>query len=449
MRRFIPVWVGQLLSMMGTQMTNFVLAIWLWQQTGEATALVLVGVIGSLSGTVAIPIAGPIIDRFSRKAIIVVADSRLALTTLSLLLLVAADRLAVWHIYVAFVAYSFFGLFHALAFTTSITLVIPKEHYTRANSLMAVARYASTVSAPALAAALIAPLGIAGIMLIDVATFLIGIGTLLPLPIPRVVDSQAEEDRGGWRTITLGFRYIFARPPLRALLLVLLAFGLAGGISYPLYTPMILARTGGNQIVLGLVESTLGIGGIVGGIVVTVWGGFKRKIHGVLLGFLLTGLLGNALMGLGRGLPVWLLAAVCFEIFSPLAFSSNEALWQAKVSPQFQGRVFAARELLTTVTNPIVLLATGLLADHVFEPGMQPEGALAPLFGGLVGTGPGAGMALLMIVGGSLAAVAAMGSYLIRSLREIDTLLPDHAVPTGATPAIEAAPADPSLAGTA
>jgi MFS family permease len=428
MRKFVIVWLGQLLSLTGSAMTRFVLAIWLWQQSGKATALVLVGVFTGVSALLTNAVAGPVIDRLSRKLVIILADLMLALTTLTLLLLAWTNQLAAWHIYLASAFSGVFGTFHLLAFSASITLLIPKQHYTRANSMLSLAHYSSAIAAPAFAGMLIAPIGITGVMLFDIVTFFFAVVTILATHFPRVVDKSGAPGKS-WKAATFGFRYIFSRPSLRGLLFVLFAFSLAESFGYPLFAPMILARTGGNEVILGLVQSTLGIGGVIGGAVVTVWGGFKRKINGVLLGLILTGLLGDSLMGLGRGLPAWLLAAILIEMFIPLTFGSNNAIWQSKVPPEQQGRVFAARNMLSTFGEPIALLCTGLLADHVFEPAMAPGGALAPLLGWLVGTGPGAGMALLLVGCGVLCAGAAIWGYLHRPVREIEEILPDHDTP--------------------
>jgi MFS family permease len=365
-----------------------------------------------------------LVDRLSRKRVIISADLLAGLTTILLLWLAAVDRLVPWHIYGVSALSGLFGTFHYLAFSASITLMVPKEHYTRANSMLSLAHYSALVGAPSLAGLLLAPIGISGVMLFDVGTFLFAVATISLVAIPRV--PTASEAAGGWGEIVFGFRYIFSRPPLRGLMLIIFAFILFESFGYPLIAPMILARTGGDEVVLGLVQSTLGIGGIVGGAAVTAWGGFRRKIHGVLLGMLLTAILGDALMGLGAGLPVWLAAAVFIELFIPLVIGSNSAIWQAKILPQQQGRVFAARSLLTGLGEPAALLATGLLADNVFEPALQPGGALVPLFGPLVGTGSGAGMGLLLVACGGLCALVAGVGYLVRPVREIETILPDQ-----------------------
>jgi len=429
MLKLAIVWFGQLLSFTGSAMTRFVLAIWLWEQTGEATALVLVGVFTSIATVVTNALAGSIVDRFDRKFILIFADLMVGLSTIVLLALAATGQLTAWQIYIAAAVSGVFGTLHFLAFSASITLVVPKEHYTRANSLMSLAEYGSVVAAPTLAGLLIVPLGIQGVMMIDVFTFLFAVGVVTTLTIPSVRDDEDEEEQQtNWQALSFGFRYLFSNASLRGLMLVLFAFTMSESFGYPLIQPMILARTGGNEVTLGLVLSTLGIGGVIGGIIMTVWGGFKRKINGVLIGLFLTGLLGDALMGLGQTLPAWVMAAIFLEIFIPLAISSNNTIWQSKVPPKLQGRVFAARTTIVVIGEPIALLLTGFMADNIFEPAMMTDGWLAPTLGGIVGTGPGAGMALLLIACGLVSALAALWGYAVPAIRHVETLLPDNDV---------------------
>jgi DHA3 family macrolide efflux protein-like MFS transporter len=177
--------------------------------------------------------------------------------------------------------------------------------------------------------------------------------------------------------------------------------------------------------VLGSVQSVLGVGGVIGAVLLTVWGGPRRKIYGVLIGLALTGLLGDTLMGVGQSLAVWLTAAIFLEVFIPIFYGSYQAIWQSKVAPETQGRVFAARELMVNITQPISMILTGILSDKVFEPALMPTGSLTPVLGGLVGSGPGAGMGLLLVIAGILSASAGLAGFAFSAVREVETQLPD------------------------
>ena len=156
------------------------------------------------------------------------------------------------------------------------------------------------------------------------------------------------------------------------------------------------------------------------------WGGPKRRVHGVLTGMFFSGLLGIALMGVGQGLIIWIIASFFMQFFIPIINGSNQAIWQAKVAPDVQGRVFATRRLIAWLVTPLSRLAAGPLADFVFEPAMMPSGGLVNIFGWLVGTGPGAGMGLMFVLMGLLGALFGLGGYAFRAIRDAEDILPDH-----------------------
>jgi hypothetical protein len=306
--------------------------------------------------------------------------------------------------------------------------MVPKEQYGRAKGMWSLLEMGPGVLSPLLAGALLPIIGLTGIMLIDVVTFLLAIGALLFVFIPQPPRSEAgQEGRGGLvKEAAYGFRYILARPSLLGLQLVFFFANLFAGLGHTVYAPMILARTGNDETSFGLVQSVGAAGGILGGVAMSAWGGFRRRVHGVLLGWILTSLSGMVLLGLGRGVPIWLVASFAGAFFAPLINGSNQAIWQAKVAPDVQGRVFSARRLIAWFTSPLTPLIAGPLADFVIGPAMQPGGALAQTFGGLVGIGPGAGMSLMLIAAGVLTTLVGVVGYLSPTVREAETLLADH-----------------------
>jgi MFS family permease len=226
-----------------------------------------------------------------------------------------------------------------------------------------------------------------------------------------------------------GFRYIFANPSLLGLLLVFFATNLVFGLAMILYAPMILARTANNTVILGTTMMMFGIGGVVGGLVIAAWGGFKKRIHGILLGLILMSLLGLVVAGVGQTVVVWGLAAFLAMFFLPLVQGSSQAIWQAKVSPDIQGKVFATRRLIAQVSSPVAMIMGGRLADAVFEPAMASGGTFAQFFQPLVGSGPGSGMAVLFVFAGILGVVVGLIGYLVPVVRQVETRLPDYDAP--------------------
>jgi hypothetical protein len=223
-----------------------------------------------------------------------------------------------------------------------------------------------------------------------------------------------------------GLRYILERPSLRALQLLFAGGNFFESLGFALIAPMILARSGNNEIVLGSVQSIGAVGGVIGGLLLILWGGPKRRIHGLLLGWALANLMGLSLLGLGAGLLVWAVGRFFVDFFTPIVEGSNQAIWQTKVAPDVQGRVFATRQLLSQLTLPFGMLLAGPLADRVFEPAMMPGGRLVGTFGWLTGTGPGAGMGLMLVLAGLVGMLTNLGGYLFHSVRNVEEILPDY-----------------------
>jgi MFS family permease len=306
--------------------------------------------------------------------------------------------------------------------------MIPKEQLGRANGLMSLMEAGPGVIAPILAGALLPFIHIEGILLFDVSTFLLAIGalTLVNIPSPRHTEEGQAEKGSVWREAAYGFNYIFARPSLLGLQLIFFAGNLFTGIGFTVLAPMILARTNVNETSFGLVQTAFAVGSIAGGVLMSAWGGFKRRVHGILLGWASFGI-GMMVLGVGQSLLVWIIAAILTDLFSPLVNGSNQAIWQSKVAPDVQGRVFSARRLIAWFTNPITPILGGTLADFVLEPALHnSQSEFARLFGGLVGTGPGAGMGLLVFFCGIGALLVGISGYFIPVIRNAEDLLPDH-----------------------
>ncbi|HMB24723.1 MAG: MFS transporter [Chloroflexota bacterium] len=424
---FTLVWLGQIVSVLATNMSAFALTIWVFQKTGSATALGLVQWFFVVPLLLISPFAGVMVDRHNRKLMMMISDLTAGLGTIAILVLQAFGVLEVWHLYAAAIFQGLGNAFQWPAYSAAISTMISKEQYGRANGMMSLIDMGPGVLAPMLASALLPVMGLAGVLSIDVVTFILAILVLLFVHIPQPPRTTDREETQGniFKEAVLGFRYIFTRPSLLGLQLVFLVGNLFSGIVYTLIAPMILLRTGNDNVSLGLVQSAGAIGGVVGGIAMSAWGGFKRRVHGVLAGWVVCSFF-LAGMGLGTTLPIWIGASVLSTLLVPLINGSNQAIWQAKVSPDLQGRVFSARRLIAWLPNIVSPLIAGTLADYVFEPAMRTSSGLAALLGWLVRPGPGAGAGLLIFfscLGGILAGLV---GYFIYPIRHAEDILPDH-----------------------
>ena len=437
---FLIVWLGQIISMIATNMSQFALTIWAYEQTGSATALALVQVFFITPFLLFSPFAGAMVDRYNRKLMMMVSDVGAGVATILIFTLYSLGRLEIWHLYLAAAITGTFSCFQWPAYSASISLMVPREQLGRVNGLMSLLEMGPGVVAPLLAGALFGVIGLSGILLIDIVTFILAVLALLTIYVPQ--PPRTTEGLAGQgnilREAAYGFQYIFARPSLLGLQLVFLFGNLFSGIGGAVIAPMILARTGNNEVVFGLTQTAGAVGGVVGGLLMSAWGGFRRRVHGVLLGWALSGLLGMTLLGLGRGAWGWAAAMFLGALVLPLTNASNQAIWQATVAPDVQGRVFSARRLIAWITNPVSPLIGGTLADFILEPALRtPASPLALTFGWLVGLGPGAGMALLLVVVGLVTSLVGLLGYSVPAVRHAEDRLPDHPEAGGRTVAFD------------
>jgi MFS family permease len=428
MGTFIFIWIGQAISMLGSGMTQFALTIWAYQITGEATALALVGFFAYAPAVLISPLAGALVDRWNRKLVMMLSDLAAGLSTVVVFILYSTGQLEIWHLYITGAFAGFFGAFQFPAFSAAMTMMVPKEQYTRANGLVALAESVTIIVAPLLGGLLLTVIGLNGILLIDIVTFVFAVLAVALVFIPQPQQSEVgREARGSlWQESIYGFHYIWARKSLLGIQLTFTISNFFFAIGMVLIAPMILARTGNNELALGTVQASLGVGGVVGAALLSTWGGPRRRIHNVLGGFILSSLLGQSLMGIGQSVPVWAAAAFFSMFFLPFINGGNQSIWQAKVAPDVQGRVFATRRLIAQITGPLGMLIAGPLADRVFEPAMQEGGRWAAQWGWLVGTGPGAGMGLILVLVGILGAFAGVVGYTVSIIRNAERILPDH-----------------------
>lgn len=419
MRTFTIIWFGQLISTIGSYMTNFALTLWAWQLTGSATTLALVGFFGQLPNIPVNLIAGIIVDRCDRKQLMILGDSIAAVSTISIGILYFTNNLEIWHLYLAATFNGGFGQIQSLAYQTSIVLIVPRSQLTRVNSMNSSVHYGSVILGPALAGVLYPIMGLPGIVLIDLLTFGIAIVTLLLVFIPHPPRQAEAELETLFFKLTVGFRQVWRQPSLRILLLISTSFWFFHDLGGAISDPMILARSNSSAQALASISAAAGIGGVLGAIGLSLWGGPKRRIWGMLAGFMGAGV-SKTVFGLGQLLQVWIPAQFFSSLNFPLLSSSESAIWMEKIAPEMQGRVFAANALVLQVVSAIATLIAGLLADRVFEPALMTNGRLTGLFGPIFGTDAGAGISLLYVLCSLAMILVGIVGFCLPKLRRIE-----------------------------
>ena len=431
MGTFALIWTGQVVSLIGSGITAFALGVWVFQQTGSATAYTLIALSGALSGLLTMPFGGALADRWPRRLAILWSDAATALGVLFLLLMLLSGRLEVWHIYLAVAFGAVCNTVQIPAFMAAVTMLAPREQLGRASGMMQFGNSAASILSPLLAGALLAVMPLWGIVLIDVVTFLIAAATLFLARIPEPERSQAgaASRRSLLRDAAFGWHYILKRPGLATLAGYFAVLNLLVGMTTVLVAPLVLSFAGSAE--LGRVQSLGGVGLLAGGLILTAWGGGRRHMRTILS---LSPLLGIALILVGVRPSVALIAAGLFSFFLivPVINGSSQVIWQSKVEPDVQGRVFAMRRLLAQGTLPLAYLLAGPLADRVFGPLLAKDGPLAPTVGAVLGTGPGRGIGLVFLTMGALIFACTAVARTLPRFTGIEADLPDARISTPA-----------------
>jgi DHA3 family macrolide efflux protein-like MFS transporter len=421
---FVLIWFGQLISLIGSGLTSFALGVWVYETTDSATSYALVILATMAPGILLSPLAGTLVDRWDRRWAMILSDIGAGLSTLIIFLLFTSGQFELWHILMATAASSAFGAFQWPAYSAATTLLVPKEHYGRANGIVQLGQAIAYIASPALAGFLVVQIQIQGVVLIDFATFAFAVLTLLFVRIPSP-ETTAEREVGKasfLREAAYGWAYLTARPGLLGMLTLFALLNFLLGVVMALFTPMVLSFTDAD--VLGTMTSIGASGMLFGGLVMSIWGGPKCRIHGM-LGFLLLAGLTISVSGLRPSVPLVTAAAFGFFFCFPIVSASSDAIWQSKVAPDVQGRVFATRSMVAMSTMPLAYILAGPLADGVFEPLLATGGSLAGSIGPVIGGGQGRGIGLMFMLMGMLTMLATVGGYLHPRIRLVEDELPD------------------------
>jgi MFS family permease len=424
MRIFLVIWFGQMISLLGSGLFGLAVGIWAYQRTGSATLLTLIFLADTLPAVLFAPYAGTVADRVDRRLVMILGDCGAALSTVTVAWLIWTDAPITWVLFAALAFGTISNTFQWPAYHASIALLTPKEQLGRVNGLLQVGQAIATIVPPLLAGVLVTVIGIAGVIMIDFATFLFAIITVLSvrIPMPEPSTEEQEEKRSTWQELFYGWNYIKVR---QGLLLLLVVFSIVNFFVFVvdiLTLPLILSFT--SESVLGTILSLSGVGLLVGGLVMSKWGGPKPRVPGMLLLTIVAGFF-LLLQGTMTSAVVIGIGIFCFHFCLPIIGGSNQVIWQTKVALDVQGRVFATKRMVTQIVQAVALTLAGPLADRVFEPLLVQEGSLANSVGRLIGVGQGRGIGLMFILMGSLIILTMLLSYLNPRLRLAEEELPD------------------------
>lgn len=382
--RFFTIWVGQQFSLFGSSIAQFALIWWLTQKTGSATVLATASLVAMIPGVALGPFAGTFVDRWNRRWVMILADGLIALVSLILAFLFWTGKMEIWHIYLVKIVQAFGGAFHWPAMTASTSLMVPKQHLSRIAGLNQTMRGLLNIVCPPVAALLLSALPIHLVLGIDVLTAVLAITPLFFIPIPQ---PEAPKIRPSYfRELAGGFRYIWS---WRGALYLLLGVTILNALLNPAFSliPLLITKHfGKGALELGWMESAFGFGVIGGGLILSIWGGFKRRIYTSLMGMIGMGL-GTVFLGVAPPAAFYLAlgAMAWIGIMNPITNGPLTAILQTAVAPEVQGRVFSVVGSLADLVSPLGLALAGPIADLFGVQVWFLLGGLGLIFMGTVG----------------------------------------------------------------
>lgn len=400
MRPFWVLWLGQAVSLLGSQVVQFALIWWLTQRTGSATVLALATLVGMLPQIVLGPFVGVLVDRWNRRLIMLVADSATAAATILLIILFATGAVQIWHIYLIMFVRSLGGAFHFNSMASSTSLMVPKEHLSRIQGFNQMLQGGMNIASAPLGAFMLGILPMQGVLMLDVVTAVLAIIPLffihVPQPEKKMVKDAAASRPSFLSDLREGLAYVWRWPAL------MLLMGMAMAINFLLtptssLTPLLVTEHfQGTAWHLGGLESAWGIGVILGGLALGIWGGFRSKILTSMTGLLFIGL-GVASLGLvpSNLFPLAMGGMFILGIAVPITNGPIFAIFQTQVAPEMQGRVFSLIGSLSSAMSPLGLLIAGPAADAL-------------------------GIRFWYVMGGLVTIILGLAGFLLPTLRQLD-----------------------------
>ncbi len=417
--RYIVLWLSQSVSQLGSAMTGFALILWAYSHEGLASTVSLMSFFNYLPYIFVSLFAGTFVDNHKKKNIMLVSDSIAAVCSVIILGLTISNGLQIWHIYIVNFVIGFMNAFQSPASAVATGIIVTKDKLVQVSGMNSFSSNLIIVLSPVLASSLFAFGGIKLLLLIDLLSFIIAfLVLLLIIKIPENEINKANQ-QSMFAGCAEGFRFLKKNRGIFVIIITMALLNFFSRLTYEnILSPMILSRSGNDSMALGIVNAAMGIGGIVGGIIVAT-GKFKKSIKMIYISAMLSFLLGDVMMGMGRNVLFWSFAAVAASLPIPFINAGQNVILYQTVPGNIQGRIFAVRNALQFSTIPLGILLGGFLADYVFEPFMNTESSITIVLHSLVGSGAGSGMAVMFICTGILGSLFSLISYNLKDIKSL------------------------------
>jgi DHA3 family macrolide efflux protein-like MFS transporter len=367
---FFTIWTGQAFSLLGSQLVGFALIWWLTKETGSATVLATASLVGLVPQVILGPLVGTLVDRWNRRMVMISADSIIALATLVLAALFWVGHMQFWYVYILMFIRSVAGGFHYASMQASTSLMVPKEHLARIQGMNQMLNGGMNIISAPLGALLLEMLPLQGVLAIDITTALIAVVPLFFIVIPQPVRTMAAAGvtakTSVWAEMRQGLKYAFSWPGLVIIGIVATLINFLLTPAFSLLPILVTKHFNGQALQLAWMESAFGVGVLLGGLLLSVWGGFKRRMYTSIMGVFGIGI-ASLIVGLlpPTAFPLAVAALFLSGLANPIANGPLFAALQASVDPEMQGRIFTLIGSVASAMSPLGLIAAGPVADHL------------------------------------------------------------------------------------
>ncbi len=419
-KKYIILWLSQSVSGLGSSMTGFALVLWAYGQSHSAMSVSLMSFCNYVPYVILSLFVGSFVDRHNKKTIMLAADSVAAACSLAVLAFLLMGRLAVWNIYVVNAVVGITNAFQQPASAVAVGRLVPKEKISNVSGMNSFSGNLIVVFSPMLAAFLFAAGGLPVILLVDLASFAFAFCVLLFYIIIPEGEQEKTYD-SPFAGVAEGFAFLKTEKGILYMMLTMALINFCSRLTYEnILSPMILTRSSGNSVTLGIVNACMGAGGIAGGIIVSVKKESRHKAVAIYVSAALSFLFGDLLMAVGKNVFWWSAAAVCASLPIPFIMANQNTILYRKIPAAMQGRVFAVRNAIQYSTIPVGIILGGWLADYVFEPFMASGNRLAGMLGTIVGDNAGSGMAAMFLCTGICGFTVSMASCFNREIKKLN-----------------------------
>lgn len=404
LKSYLLLWSTQSLSALGSGMTSYALVLWLYTNSGSALKTALLSVFSYAPYVLMSIFAGALSDRWNKKRTMLFCDLAAALSTVAVFMLIKANALEVWHLYLLNALNGLMNTVQQPAGEVAATLLIPKEHYQKTGGLRSFSQSLNSILTPIIATALFTLAGIEAVIAVDLITFGAAFLTLLLfIKIP-----EPEKAVGGGETLLRSARkglvWLKRNPLVLNLILFLACINFVASVYDAALPAMILSRRAGGEAVLGTVNACVGIATLVGSVFAAILPAPKNRVRVICIALLFSMSTENFMLAFGGTPVIWCIGAVLGWLPIPLMNANMDVIFRTEIPPEMQGRVFSCRNALQFFTIPLGFLAGGFFVDTVFEPFMagRPSDSLSVF---LFGEEKGSGAAMLFFVIGVVGVV--------------------------------------------